>query len=179
MSARTALERPGTEPGYYSEIASFTQSHSILPEEDLRELWQRMAFTILVRNTDDHLKNHAFVHVRDGKWRLSPMFDVNPQPGRAPKLETGIAPEFGFEPDIRAAISAAPLFLIEEEDAARVALRMARIVSSGWRKALQAQGVTGGDIRRYAAAFEHDQMEAALTLASRARPVDDDLDMSR
>ena len=44
---------------------------------DLQELWRRMAFNALVGNTDDHPRNHAFLH--DGQaWRLSPAFDITP-----------------------------------------------------------------------------------------------------
>jgi len=53
------------------------------------ELWGRMAFSRLVGNTDDHLRNHGFLLTKDG-WRLSPMFDVNPNPdGGEPALDRG------------------------------------------------------------------------------------------
>lgn len=52
---------------------------------DLQELWRRMAFNALVGNTDDHPRNHAFLH--DGhSWRLSPAYDITPAfqaPGNA------------------------------------------------------------------------------------------------
>ena len=38
---------------------------------DLAELWRRIAFSVVVNNTDDHLRNHGFVH-ESGGWRLSP-----------------------------------------------------------------------------------------------------------
>lgn len=41
----------------------------------LQQLWRRAAFNVAVRNTDDHLKNHAVLWGRDG-WRLSPAFDI-------------------------------------------------------------------------------------------------------
>lgn len=163
ISSRTALNRQGTDPGYYSEIADFLQNFSVDPEADLRELWSRMVFTILVRNTDDHLKNHGMVYARNGKWRLSPMFDVNPQPTRVPGLETGISPEHGFAPSIAAAIDAAPLFLIEEAEASESACRIARNIVDHWRAELSAQGVTGASLRAYEAAFEHEETEAALS----------------
>ena len=48
-----------------------------------------MAFSLLVRNTDDHLRNHGFLLTPKG-WRLAPMFDVNPNPaGGESVLETG------------------------------------------------------------------------------------------
>ena len=51
------------------------------PEEDLRELWYRMIFNILVGNDDDHPRNHAAIYVHEEKrWRLSPAFDIVPNP---------------------------------------------------------------------------------------------------
>ena len=47
------------------------------------------AFNQIVRNTDDHLRNHGFLLTEKG-WRLSPMFDVNPNPDGGPNaLEMG------------------------------------------------------------------------------------------
>ena len=63
----------------YLEIAEFIAANSAAPEQDLHELWGRMVFSELVGNTDDHLRNHGFLLTERG-WRLSPMFDVNPNP---------------------------------------------------------------------------------------------------
>jgi len=46
---------------------------------DLEELWKRVVFNCLISNTDDHLRNHGFLHAQTG-WRLSPLYDVNPSP---------------------------------------------------------------------------------------------------
>ena len=43
----------------------------------LRQLWRRTAFSIAMRNTDDHLKNHGVLWSSSG-WRLSPAFDITP-----------------------------------------------------------------------------------------------------
>ncbi|MDK4722907.1 HipA domain-containing protein [Rhizobium sp. CNPSo 3968] len=82
MSARTALGKTGAELGSYTEIVDFMRSYSPDPSHDFRELYRRLLFTILVSNKDDHLKNHGFLYVGAGQWRLSPVFDVNPTPDR-------------------------------------------------------------------------------------------------
>jgi serine/threonine-protein kinase HipA len=33
--------------------------------DDLRQLWRRIAFTVLVGNTDNHLRNHGFLRLSD------------------------------------------------------------------------------------------------------------------
>lgn len=79
-SAMTMLGATDGDSGHsYLEIAEFLSANGANPDEDLRELWSRMAFSQLVRNTDDHLRNHGFLLTAKG-WRLAPMFDVNPNP---------------------------------------------------------------------------------------------------
>ncbi len=46
----------------------------------MEELWRRIVFSILVSNTDDHMRNHGFVYERYKGWRLSPAYDINPTP---------------------------------------------------------------------------------------------------
>ncbi len=74
---------------------------------EMQELHRRVLFTILVTNTDDHLKNHGLLYDPDGGWTLSPAFDINPQPFRHPQLKTGISELSGFEPSVEAWIEAA------------------------------------------------------------------------
>ncbi|MCX7038615.1 MAG: HipA domain-containing protein [Spirochaetes bacterium] len=47
-----------------------------LPMEAVEEQFRRMAFNIVARNQDDHVKNIAFLMDKDGHWSLAPAFDV-------------------------------------------------------------------------------------------------------
>jgi len=47
-----------------------------LPYHDAEQQFRRMVFNVLARNQDDHPKNIGFLMNRDGKWRLSPAYDV-------------------------------------------------------------------------------------------------------
>ena len=48
--------------------------------------------SLLISNTDDHLRNHGFLRESTAGWRLSPVFDINPNPGPvARRLATTIA----------------------------------------------------------------------------------------
>lgn len=89
-SALTMLGAVDGEEGHsYLEIAEWLAGNSADATADLHELWGRMAFSQLVRNTDDHLRNHGFLLTPKG-WRLSPLFDVNPNPdGGAHALDMG------------------------------------------------------------------------------------------
>lgn len=42
----------------------------------VEEQFRRMAFNVVARNQDDHVKNIAFLMEPDGRWRLSPAYDI-------------------------------------------------------------------------------------------------------
>lgn len=63
----------------YLEIVEFLTKHGADVDVDLPELWRRIVFSICVSNTDDHLSNHGFL-LSDAGWKLSPAYDVNPEP---------------------------------------------------------------------------------------------------
>lgn len=48
-----------------------------LSHADMEQLFRRIVFNVIFGNTDDHLKNHAFIYDRktDG-WKLSPAYDI-------------------------------------------------------------------------------------------------------
>jgi serine/threonine-protein kinase HipA len=47
-----------------------------LSMRDSEEQFRRMAFNVIARNQDDHVKNIAFLMDRSGRWSLSPAFDM-------------------------------------------------------------------------------------------------------
>lgn len=47
-----------------------------LPESTQEEVFRRMVFNILTNNTDDHNKNFSFLMDENGKWSLSPAYDM-------------------------------------------------------------------------------------------------------
>jgi serine/threonine-protein kinase HipA len=47
-----------------------------LPMATVEEQFRRMAFNIIARNQDDHVKNIAFLMGREGAWSLAPAYDV-------------------------------------------------------------------------------------------------------
>jgi serine/threonine-protein kinase HipA len=164
ISARTALGKTGTELGSYTEIVDFMRAYAADPQTDFRELFLRLIFTILVSNKDDHLKNHGFLYVGAGRWRLSPVFDVNPAPDRNPHLETAILEGGAHDRSIQLALEACEFFEITEADARAIIRETAQRISGEWRDALRQVGVSGTLAREYEAAFMNDQTETALAI---------------
>ena len=164
ISARTALGKTGTELGSYTEMVDFMRLHAADAAVDFRELYLRLIFTILVSNKDDHLKNHGFLYVGAGRWRLSPVFDLNPAPDRNPHLETAIVEGGRHDRSIALAFEPAPYFEVDEAQARQMIRETAQRVSGEWREALRKVGLAGAQARAYEAAFVNDQTELALTL---------------
>lgn len=63
----------------YLDLVDWIETSGAYVEQDLEELWKRIVFSILVGNTDDHLRNHGFLLHQKG-WALSPVYDLNPNP---------------------------------------------------------------------------------------------------
>lgn len=83
ISAMTLLSAGDGQTFDYLDIAEQVEADSDRATEDLRDLWTRAAYGRLISNTDDHLRNHGFLRGPAG-WRLSPAFDINPNPQREP-----------------------------------------------------------------------------------------------
>jgi serine/threonine-protein kinase HipA len=163
-SAMTMLEATDGERGSYLDIAEVIETESPNAREDLHELWRRIAFSILIRNTDDHLRNHGFLRETTVGWTLSPAFDLNPDPRPGPKLLSTAIDHRSHEARIDLALEVAGLFRLTDEQEAATILREVIDATSGWRRAAGDAGLSASEIDRMARAFEHDE-------AARAREV--------
>ena len=47
-----------------------------LPHKQFEQQYRRMLFNVVARNHDDHVKNFAFLMNKDGKWQISPAYDL-------------------------------------------------------------------------------------------------------
>ena len=63
--------------GAYSYEQAFLAMRQLqLPMQAIEQQFRRMAFNIVARNQDDHVKNIAFLMNKSGDWMLSPAFDM-------------------------------------------------------------------------------------------------------
>lgn len=61
----------------YLDIVDFILQHCCDVNDNLRQLYRRVAFNIAIGNSDDHFRNHGFLLTPRG-WTLSPAYDLNP-----------------------------------------------------------------------------------------------------
>lgn len=132
VSAMTMLEAGDGDQRSYLEIAEAIEEASPRATRDLAELWRRVVFGVLISNTDDHLRNHGFLHSGGTSWSLAPAFDLNPDPEPGPTyLSTSI--DTGDDTaSLALAMSVAPVFRLAADDARRILHEVAAAVQT-WR----------------------------------------------
>ena len=105
----------------------------------MRELFRRMVFNILIDNTDDHEKNHVLLMDDAQHYELSPAFDMLPS-GQALGYQQMRVGENQADSTLDNAMSMCTLFALRKDQAAKEARKVCRVVA-GWRKHFSACGV--------------------------------------
>lgn len=162
-SAMTMLEARDGDVRSYLDIAEVIEERSPAATTELRQLWRRIAFTILVSNTDDHLRNHAFLHASGDAWRLSPAFDINPNPAPGPKVLSTAIDNSTTSADLRTLLAVADLFRLRHPEAITLLGEVNRAVRQ-WRDVAGRHGLSKRAVAAMAPAFDHHQTELAAKL---------------
>lgn len=134
----------------YLEIARVLIDHGAQTDTDLRELWSRIVFNMLVSNTDDHLRNHGFILVPGKGWRLSEAFDMNPAPD-AHGLKLNVS-EADNAVDLELARSVAPYFRVHNKTADEIIANGQTVVRQ-WPKIAGQLRIPPREQERMASAF--------------------------
>lgn len=155
LSAHVALRAAGEEMGY-PELAQLLRrrgpAHDGRNVVQMRELFRRMVFNILIDNTDDHEKNHALLMNDHGEYELSPAFDVLPT-GQALGYQQMRVGGDGAVASLDNALSDVAQFGLSLADARSEVREVARVVE-GWRAHFQSCGVRPQDMDVLAACMD-------------------------
>jgi serine/threonine-protein kinase HipA len=166
-SVMTLLEAGDGDRASYLDIADVIETESPQPGRDLRELWRRIAFSVLIRNTDDHLRNHGFLRDTTAGWTLAPAFDLNPDPRPGSKFLSTAINFDAREARIDTVVEVAGLFRLDLPEAATVLGDVVR-ATDGWRRAANHAGLESAAIERMAGAFEHEETARAREVVGAA-----------
>jgi len=162
LSAMSMLDAKDNEARSYLEFVDILRQHGAAPKEDMHALWRRIVFSILISNTDDHLRNHGFLWAGPAGWRLSPAYDLNPVPTdiKPRVLTTAIDLDDGTA-SLQLALKVASYFELAADEARQIAAEVGKAVAT-WRKVASKLGLTPAEIDRMASAFEHEDFKAAF-----------------
>ncbi len=133
----------------YLELMEFISRHGAAVEKDLEELWRRIVFSICVKNTDDHLRNHGFL-LTDKGWLLSPAFDINPNEyGKGLSLNITDADN---SLDLSLAMEIAGYFRVSTEKAVQLVKEISSVIKD-WRKLAHKYKISTAEQERMSTAF--------------------------
>jgi serine/threonine-protein kinase HipA len=147
VALRAAGERFG-----YPELAQLLRRRGVTEGDayvaQMRELFRRMVFNILIDNTDDHEKNHALLMTDAQQYELSPAFDVLPS-GQALGFQQMRVGEQEADATVANALSMSAMYGLAKNEAVKEAQAVAQTID-GWKEHFAACAVTRGDIDLYA-----------------------------
>lgn len=161
LSAMSMLGGLDNETHSYMEIADALRQYGAERAADTQQLWQRIVFSVLISNTDDHLRNHGFLYSGPKGWRLSPAYDLNPVPADIrPRVLSTTIDEADGTCSVDLLLSVAEYFEVPSKSAKTIIKKVAKAVSN-WRREAAALGIAKHEIERMASAFEHADLEDA------------------
>ena len=149
-SAMNLLNKVDGEKNSYLELVDFIKANCISVNDNLKELYKRIIFNILISNTDDHFRNHGFI-LKENGWVISPMYDINPiNYGR--KLNTNINL---YESDLSydLVMSVHHYFNLNESEAKELYIDMKKRISDCWKLYAENNGLNNNEINRMSSAF--------------------------
>ncbi|MEN9773085.1 MAG: hypothetical protein RL322_155, partial [Pseudomonadota bacterium] len=147
VSALTMLELDEMMAAYasYEKLAEIIRHRFTDPKTSLRELFSRIVFNILCGNTDDHARNHAAFW--DGhQLTLTPAYDICPQSRSGQQASQAMLIR-GMErtSQVGLCIAAAPVFLINREEAIQIVNHQVRIIEKKWPVICEEAGLSEVD----------------------------------
>jgi serine/threonine-protein kinase HipA len=151
LSAGVALRAAGERLGY-PELAQLLRRRGVTDSDayvaQMREVFCRMVFNILIDNTDDHEKNHALLMTDAQQYELSPGYDILPS-GQALGFQQMRVGEQEADSTVANALSLSQMYGLAKNEAVKEAQAVAHVID-GWKQHFTACGVTRGDIDLYA-----------------------------
>lgn len=124
-------------------------------QEDLAELFKRIAFNIAVNNNDDHPRNHGLLCDESKQWRLSPLYDV------VPKATVGgvftlamVVGRYEKEASKRNLLSSHSYFELDFHQAEQIIDEVNDFVQTHWRESFKSAGISDTVIQTFANAMK-------------------------
>ena len=129
----------------YSRIADVLKKVSDDATLDMRELFRRMAFNVLIGNSDDHLKQTGLLLTSSTGYSLAPVFDVLPHPTQL-GLQALIIGNEGRVSSVSNLLSTPERFGLGKDEARAIVTDVYAVVreASGF---FEAAGCSGAEVR--------------------------------
>lgn len=129
----------------YPDLVDFILQHGSSVEANLEELYRRVAFYIIVGNSDDHFRNHGFLLTRKG-WEISPAYDINPTISENQSLLINRSTDSA---DLNTLLESAAEYMLSQEKAGTIISEVKNAMKS-WPAEARRLGIPQRDIDMFA-----------------------------
>ena len=155
----------------YIRLAEVITKVSNSPAADRRELFARMVLNVAIGNTDDHLKNHGFLHAGGERYTLAPVFDVLPHPKQTDLMALSIG-RSGREASLVNALSMADRFGLSQNEAMATVERVLGVTANAgmYFSDAGATMLESGLLHNIAHSKRMDYQQASADLVARVAP---------
>lgn len=133
----------------YLDIVDFIIQNCTKVENNLQELYRRIAFNICIGNSDDHFRNHGFLLTAKG-WTLSPAYDMNPTLNEYQSLLISSSTN---KADLGILLDACEDYMLNKKTAEDIILKVVSVVR-GWRELATRLGISRKDIDMFAGVLD-------------------------
>ena len=137
----------------YLDIVDFILQSCCHVEDNLRQLYRRVAFNIAIGNSDDHFRNHGFLLTPRG-WTLSPAYDMNPTTNEYQSLLINSTTN---KADLHLLLEASEEYIIGKEEATKIIHEVTEAVKS-WRKMVAGLGIAKREMDLFEQVFNRNQI---------------------
>lgn len=129
----------------YLDIVDFIIKGCCDVDENLNELYRRVAFNICVGNSDDHFRNHGFLLTKKG-WALSPAYDLNPTDSMTQSL---LIDNDSNESSLKRLLSACDDYYISSETAEQIISEVTTAIGR-WETIAKNLHISNEEMNRFA-----------------------------
>lgn len=132
----------------YLDIVDFILQHCTDVEDNLEELYRRVAFNICIGNADDHFRNHGFLLTANG-WTLSPAYDLNPT---LCEYQSLLINSYTNKADLNELLNSCEEYMLPQKTARQIIGEVAEAVRA-WRNVAARLGIGKHEQDRFSATF--------------------------
>lgn len=134
----------------YLDIVDFIIQSCTDVNENLQELYRRVAFNICIGNSDDHFRNHGFLLTPKG-WTLSPAYDMNPTLNEYQSL---LIDNWTNQADLSILLEACENYMINKDTAKKI---IAEVITATkeWKILATKLGIANREMDMYGAVFNN------------------------
>ena len=133
----------------YLDMVDFILQNCTNVEDNLKELYRRVAFNICIGNTDDHFRNHGFLLTAKG-WTLSPAYDMNPTLNEYQSLLINSSTN---KSDLNELLNSCEEYMLQKQSAQQIISEVLNAVKE-WQSLATRLGIAKSEQERFVVVFE-------------------------